>query len=257
MGDDDLEIYDTAEKGVKKTTKLTYSNMLLTWRKFTGLLPMSEELDEDSAIDLFRDASTRFARAYARKEDEMVFMRATGAGNLYPGVVKVSGTNQVVIDGDSIEDVKFDDLSKAIYGVPTPSASRGRFYFNRTIMGVLQRVKDTQGRYVLSPGPDGGVTGTIWGFPYELTEILPSLDQDSSSTAFIVFGDLSYVTLGERTDLRFEMFNTGTVQDPDDESADFNLLTQDGLALRAVKRMNSRVRLPGAFSVIRTGSAAS
>lgn len=255
LGDDDLEIFDTAEAGRKKSTKLSYQEKLLTFRKYAGILPMTDELGEDSAIDLWSDATRRFARAYAKKEDENVFIRQAGSGNLFPGVVHAPGVHEVIVDGDSIEDTVAEDLNKMIYAVPTASAANGRFYIHRTILGVIQRLRDGDERTAIwQPSPAQGMPPTIWGKPYTLVETLPSLDDDDGNVPFAIFGDLRYVTMGERTQLVMKMFDTGMVGDPDedDQGDDLNLLTQDMTALRAVKRMNSVVRFPEAFSVLKT-----
>jgi HK97 family phage major capsid protein len=139
--------------------------------------------------------------------------------------------------------------------------NRGRFFLHRELLGVIQRVKNaTTGEYVWKPSPATGAEPTIWGKPYTLVDVLPSLTDDDEDTPFMIFGDLNYVTLGMRTDLQIKVFDSGTVGDPEEDDQDantLNLLTQDLQAMRAVKRMNSRVRFPSAFSVIKTGVSGS
>lgn len=255
MGDDDLEIFDTAEAGHKSSTKMGYTQWVLNWRKFAGILPLTDELLEESAIDLWREASTRFARAYTKKEDELVFTETQGAGK-NPGIIHVAGTNY--IDISDINALSYDNLNAAIYGVPTESAANGKFFFNRQTLALLQTVKnETTGQYVWSENTAVGAQPTIWGKPYVLTEVLSGPDGDGND--YIVFGDLRYVTLGERTGLNIKIFDSGAVGDPDGDidGNDLNLLTQDMQAMRAVKRFNAKVRFPAAFSVIGTVADAS
>lgn len=249
LGDGDVTIYETAEAGRKKSTKLGYAPSVITLKKFAAIAPLTDELLEDSAISMWDDLTGRFARKYAQQADILVFT--------YPatGIVNLAGTAKITIDGGSIEDITFDDINKALYAVPTDSMKNGRFYFNRTILGVLQRIKDLQGRYILAVGPNGPATGTLWGMPYELTEVLPSLQEDAEETGFIVFGDLKYTTYIEKNGMVAKIFDTGTVADPDDnedETADMNLLTQDMQAMRVVKRMNAKTTIPAAYAVIQT-----
>lgn len=260
QGADDLQIYFTDEAGVKKSTKLGYAQKLLAWRKAAGILPITDELTEDSAIDLWNDATQRFARAFARTEDEMVFTQNTGSAPINPGILKVSGTKVITMVGASFEDVTYDDLSKMIWGVPTPSSENGRFFLHREILGVIQRIKDEEGRPIWQRAMADGTPATILGKPYELTEVLPDLADDAVDTKFVVFGDLRYVTLGERTGLNIKIFDAGIVGDPDEvdqEANTLNLVTQDMQAMRAVKRFNAIVRFPAAFSVLRTAASES
>src|SRR5690606_33451835 len=93
QGADDLEIFFTDEAGAKKSTKLGYAQKLLAWRKAAGILPITDELTEDSAVDLWNDATQRFARAFARVEDQLVFTQTSGSAPINPGILNVSGTN--------------------------------------------------------------------------------------------------------------------------------------------------------------------
>lgn len=253
-GDGDVVIYETSEAGRIKSTKGGYAPWVMTFKKFAAIAPLTEELIDDSAIDLWNDLTNRFARAYAKKEDELVFTHAT------VGIVNLAGVAAITIDGGSIEDIDFDVINRAIYSVPSESMKNGRFYFNRTILGVLQRIKDTQGRYILQIGPNGPATGTVWGLPYELCEILPALSDDAEETPFIVFGDLKNTVLGERTQLSAKVFDTGNVDDPDDGNDgddELNLLTQDIQVMRVIKRFNAKTVFEEAYAVISTGVSAS
>ena len=250
-GADDVVIYETAEAGVKKSTKTGYEPWEMTFRKFAAIAPITDELLEDSAVDVWNDLTNRFARAYAKKEDQLVFTDSTS------GIVNDTDVVEQVIDGDSIEDITFDDINKAIYAVPTPSMNNGRFYLNRTILGVIQRLKDNDGNYIWKNGPNGPLSGTIWNMPYSLVEILPSLVEDAEDTAFIIFGDLKNTLLGARNQMKAKIFDAGVVADPDDEEEDLNLVTQDMQAMRVVKRMNAKTLFGDAYCVIKTGTSTS
>lgn len=254
LGDDDLEIFDTAESGVKKSTKLTYKQVLLAWRKFAGILPITDELSEDSAIDLWNDATARFARAFSKKADELVFTNVASGGNTKNGITVESGTHEVDASG-GFDSITADNLYDMIYGVPTMSAEGGRFFLNREALGVLAVLKDKNDRPLWVDSYANGVPATIAGKPYTETLVLPTLSEEEAALPVIVFGDLKYVTLGMRTDLNIKIFDSGSVGDPEDEdqSDQINLLTQDVQAMRAVKRMNAVVRFPQAFSVLKLG----
>lgn len=259
MGDDDLEMDFTDEAGKIKSKRIAFTQKTLTLRKATGILPMTQELEDYSAVRLWNDAAQRFARAVAKKRDYLVFNETSAVSPKNKGVLHVSGTNGVTIDGDSIADLVHDDLIDALYGVPTQSALNGRWYFHRTIMGTIMKIKDDYGRSIWSPALADGTPSMVLGKPYTLVDLeLPSVSEDAAETPFIVFGDLKYVTVGETSGLRIEMFNNGIVGDPDEEDQDantLNLLTQDMRAMRGVKKINGIVRFPEAFSVISTGSA--
>lgn len=246
-GATDVEFQETGEGNAAGSQKINYLPYELTFRKFIAIVPVTEELLEDSAIDLWNDLTGRFARAAARKEDQLVFTDAT------TGILNTDGIAELEIGGDSFLDVTADDLNEMMYAVPTPSMDRGRFYMHRTMLGVVQRLKDLEGRYIWMPGVNGGAEPTIWNKPYSLTEALPGTDSDAAGTGFIVFGDLQNTDLGIRVPMTLKYFDAGVVGDPD-EGDDLNLVTQDMEAVRARIRMNAVHRHANAYSVLVTAS---
>ncbi|MFA5634107.1 MAG: phage major capsid protein [Candidatus Dojkabacteria bacterium] len=259
LGDDDLEVFDTDEAGVKQSTSISYEKISLLWRKFAGILPITDELEEESAIDLWNDAVNRFARAFSKKEDELVFTETSAVSPKNKGILSVSGTNVVTLIGDSFEDLTYDDIVDMVWGVPTQSSKNGRFWLNKDMLAVIQKIKDSEKRPIWQRAMADGTPSTILGKPYELVDVLPGIADDAPETAFMAFGDLKYVTLGERTGMSIQIFDSGIVGDPDEvtQGNDLNLITQDMKAMRAVKRMNAKVRFPAAFSVAKTAASAS
>lgn len=252
MGADDVVIFDTAESGKKKSTDLSYTEQTLLWRKFAAILPITDELTEDAAIDLWNDATQRFARAYSRREDQLVFTEAATGGNTKDGIVNVTGVNNVEVASPTA--TTFDDFVDMILGVPSMSGNTGQFYLNRTMLAIAMKLKDDENRPLWLPAIASAAPATILGRPYIETEVLAKIDEADPGVGIAVYGDLKYATLGERDTLKVEMFNTGIVGDPDEVDQDtntINLLTQDAQAMRVVKRMNAICRFPAAFSVLR------
>ena len=259
LGDDDLEVFDTDEAGTKTSTKNSYEKITLLWRKFAGILPITDELEEESAIDLWNDAVNRFARAFAKKEDQLVFTETSNVSPKNHGIMNVAGTNVVELSGDSMEDLSYDDIVDMVWGVPTPSSKNGRFWLNKDVLAIIQKIKDEEKRPIWQRAMADGTPSTILGKPYELVDVLPGIADDAADKKFMAFGDLKYVTLGERTGMNIQIFDSGIVGDPDEDPQgnDLNLITQDMKAMRAVKRMNAKVRFPAAFSVAKTSASAS
>lgn len=254
LGNTDLVMYDTAEGGVKKSSKNSYLPKTLLWRKFAGILPLTDELNEDSAVQLFNDAADRFARARSQRQDNLIFTEASNVSPKNHGILAVSGTHVETLTG-GMSTLSFDVLSKMQFGVPTPSAMNGQYWLHRELLGAVQRIKDSHGDPIWRPGMADGVPPTILGKPYQLVDVLPSLADDEEGLAFMAFGDLKYATLGIRKDLEIKIFDAGVVGDPDEvdqEANTLNLITQDIQVMRGVTRMNGVIRFPAAFSVAKT-----
>lgn len=240
-----VTMYEIGEGAVKPGTKMQFGQTTIALRKFAAIAALSDELVQDSPVNVYNELTIDFAREHSRWQDALTFTDPT------TGIFHTPGVNIVTV-GSSITSLTFDHLNQAIYNVPTPAMRNGKFYFEKTLLGVLQRIKDNYGRYIWAPGPNGIVDGTIWGYPYELTEAMPTIAQDGNNKAFIAFGDLSYGYLIMKRGLQLTTLLEGTVAGSDGST--INLAEQDMTALRAVSRMNFKLHMPAAFSVIGTGT---
>lgn len=253
-GGDDLELVKTSELGLKSKQEASYEQYNLTHLEYTGIVPVSDTLLEDSAIDLWADLTNRFARANAKRQDELVFTENDTDDDVY-GILNATGTAQISV-GSSIDAFDgtdgVDALNEMMYAVPSPSMANGRFYLHRTLLGRIQRMKDDDGRHIWQPGIDGGVSGTIWGMPYTLTEVMPSLTEVEEGDPFLIFGDLRNTIMSVRVPMQTQFFNTGVITDSDGDVL-LNLMQQDAQAIRARVRMNQVHVHPEAYSVLVAG----
>jgi HK97 family phage major capsid protein len=81
--DDGLVFYNTAEAGVKTAAKLSFSKNEVSLQKYAVIVPATDELTEDAAVDYWNLVTRELSRGYARKADEVVFTDATtGITNL-------------------------------------------------------------------------------------------------------------------------------------------------------------------------------
>lgn len=259
QGDVDVDVFFTDEAGRKQSSKNSYAEKLLAWRKVAGIMPMTDELEEDSAVDLWADATNRFARAIAKKEDELIFTMATGSAPINGGILTVANTAPVTLTGDSFHEITADKLIEMEFAVPTESAANGKYWMHRSIIPVIRYLKDSNGRYLWEQSLQAGTPATFNGKEVVPVEVMPQLSEDAINTPFLAFGDLKFATLGERTGMNMKIFDTGMVGDPDEETQgdDLNLLVQDMKAMRVVKRMNGIIRFPSAFSVLKTSNSGS
>lgn len=250
-GGDDLQLVKTSELGVKSKQETNYEHFTLAHLEYTGIVPVSDTLLEDSAIDLWSDLTNRFARANAMRQDQLVFTENDTDDDVY-GILNATGTAQVSVSSLTEDVAIADALNEMMYEVPTPSMSNGRFYLHRSLLGLIQRLKDSSNRYIWQPGIDGGASGTIWGMPYSLTEVLPSINEIEDGDPFLIFGDLRNTILSVRVPMQTQFFNTGVITDSTGNVL-LNLMQQDAQAIRARVRMNQVHVHPEAYSVLVLG----
>jgi HK97 family phage major capsid protein len=239
-----VSLYETGEGEAKTTTKMTIASDTITLRKFAGIAPFTDELDEDSAISLYDELVTDFALARNQKADELVFTDAT------TGVVNVAGVKTVSV-GSNVNEFTFDDMADMISSVSRAARRGAKFYISGAVESALRKQKALagDGNYFWAPVTEGA-PGRIMGYPYEVIDVLP-LD-NAANEAYAVFGNLQWITLVVKRGLDLTLLTEGTVSDGD--GGTINLAQQDMKALRAVTRMNARVQLPAAFCVAGTGT---
>lgn len=235
-----VKAYLIGEKGVKKTSSPSFGLVTLTARKVAGLCPTTDELLEDSAIDVYNLLVMLFAEAFAEKEDDLLF---NGISPIV-GILNKAGVNSVDLSGTSITKITADNLLDMTNAVKAFSEKNGKFYLNRTVLNLLRKLKSTTKQYIFQE-PTASAPGTIWGYPYERAEALPGVADDAENKKFLAFGDLKYVLLGDRKKMSVDIFKEGVV-------GDVNLITQDMQAIRVVERLDIEVAIPGAFAVGKT-----
>jgi HK97 family phage major capsid protein len=242
--DSGVEFYETAEAGNITGTKLDLSQNSVKLRKFMANAPYTSEIEEDSAVDFYNELVDSFARARAKKIDQLVF---TDDHASYPGLFKKSGTIVEPV-GTAATDITWDDLLNAEFAVPSEARVNGKHYMHRSIWNALLQNKDDYGRYQFNPSL---TTSTPWGTPVILCDVLPSTSQVDTNDPFAVYGDLKRVKVYVKRGMTLDLLREGTVNDADGTSV--NLALQDMKALRARMRAVALIKFPNAFDILGTG----
>lgn len=247
-GTNEVSFTKTGEAVAQNAVKLTYGAATAVLDKYIATLIMTSEIVEDSAVNLFQDATNEIARARAKLFDELVFTDST-YGLLTPAIGEAYKTVTV---GTAITDFDADDAMNAQYAVKSSARRNGRFFMHPTVWNKLRQQKAaTTGEYLFG-GPGQAVAPNIDGIPVELVDVLPAVGQISANKAFALYGDLSRVQIHVKRLLETKVFDSGVVKDAG--GSDINLITQDSWAMRATLRAVPQTRFAGAFAVLGTGT---
>lgn len=252
-GTNEISFTSTSEATAVNAQKLTYAATTATLVKYIATLPVTSELVEDSAVNIWNDISTEVARARAKLFDQLVFTDST-YGLLYAPDSGESWKTQTV--GSAVTDLDFDDLMNAKYKVVGSIRRRGKFYMHPTVWNYLRQKKAGDGTnssaVYYAGSPLEGVTPSVDGSNVELVDVMPAYGEITANEPFAVFGDLSRVMLHVKRQLEMKTFDAGVVKDAG--GSDFNLITQDAYAMRATLRCVPQTNFPAAFTVIGTGT---
>lgn len=247
-GTNEVSFTSTNEATAVNAQKLTYGAATAALKKYIATLVMTSEIVEDSAINIFQDATEQIAQARAKLFDQLVFTDAT-YGLLTPALADAYKTQTV---GSAITDFDADDAMNARYKVASSARGNGRYFMHPSVWNKLRQTKEaTTGGYLF--GAVGqSVTPTIDGVPVELVDVMPEYGTIGANKAFAVYGDLSRVKIHVKRLLETKVFDSGVVKDAG--GSDINLITQDSWAMRATLRCVPQTRFDGAFAIIGTGT---
>lgn len=254
--DSGLTFYSTAEAGVKTGAKLAFAKNEVSLQKYAVIVPATDELTDDAAIDYWNLVTRELTRAYAKKADEVVFTDASTGITNQTGVIteNVSGAGTTVAWTDLLDtEAKLeDDIDTSNY----------KWFMRKETWYRLVETRGTTNDNFLA-GSLNTATGwvgninqptTPWGTPVVFTRVLPTSNSVSANDAFAVYGDLSNYLLYNKRGMALKMLTEATVVDS--EGSNLNLATQDASAMRAVIRLLGI--LPkgnrGKFGVLGTGT---
>jgi HK97 family phage major capsid protein len=217
----------------------TFESVLLVAKKVMVLTTVSNELNEDSFVNLADDIAGEVAYAFALKEDECGFI---GDGSsTYGGITGVAtavaagsaGVNY--FDGalTTSADITLADVNATMALLPAFADSpNAKFYMHKsTWHGGFEKVAaaagGTSGREI-QEGYRG--TPTFFGYPVEFSQVMQSGTYDANS-AVALFGDLSMAaSFGDRRSTEVQISDSA-----------LNAFEQDELAIRGTERFDINV----------------
>ena len=248
--DSGLAFYATAEAGVKTGAKLSFTKQLVDLQKYAVIVPSTDELTDDAAIDYWNLVTKELTRAYAKKADEVVFTDSTS------GIIHTTGVITEPTSGGGTT-IAWDDLLSAEGNTEDDQDNSGAKWYMRkeTYFRLVATKASGSGEYLWEgflPNPNSPTTP--WGTPIVFTRVLPKSVEVGNNAAFAVYGDLSNYVLYNKKGMDLTVLKEATVVDA--SGSDFNLATQDGTAMRAVIRMLGKLPKGNAskFVILGTGT---
>lgn len=243
----------TDEGAAKTSTQPKFSVVTQTLKKLAAITPFTEEILEDSAINLTALVAELFAEAVAKEEDIQFF---SGTGSPWTGVLNNSNVNKVDQALGDATQLTADDLLDMIDKTPSGALNGSKFYMHRTVLSVIRKLKDDNGAYIYQ-NPGQGLPATIWEYPVETSDAFPALADVSEGDQYVLFGNLKQsCVFGDKQQLRVKLLTEATISDTDG-STSINLAEQDMVALRIVERVGFVVALPTALTVLEASATVS
>ena len=156
---------------------------LKTYTYRTPIIPVSQELLQDSAFNLDALLSTLLAESFARGINADL-TNGTGTG-------KPTGVVNAAVDSGAkpaAASITLDNIIDLIKSVNSAYARNGKFMFNRNTLWELAKIKDQSGRYIWHESTRDGSPATLFGKEYILNDDIADIGAGNTS---VLFGDFS------------------------------------------------------------------
>lgn len=207
--------------------------------KVGTIIKVSEELLNDSAFPLEPYFKSEFTRRIGAKEEEAFII---GDGNKKPtGLLNATGGAQVGVTASSNSAITADELIDLNYSLAAPYRKNAVWVLHPDTVRLIRKLKDSTGQYLWQPGLREGECDTLLGKKLFTSIYVPTIAAGAKS---ILFGDLSYYWIGDRSGITFKRLN--------ERYADYGQV-----GFLASKRVDGKLVLPEAVKVLQMkGTAA-
>jgi len=225
------------DTGLKQTTELGWKNKFLNVEELAVIVPVPQNVVDDSDFDIWAEARPKVAEAIDRALDAAIFF-GDGAPSSFPTNVQDAATaagNAVTVGTTPVaEGGFFGDLDAALETVENDGFSPDGWAFDRKAKGRFRRARNSQGDRIDRDRINAGFTD-LDGSPVVYT-------MDGLWNGALGFtGDFGrQFVLGLRKDVTYEVFREGVIQDQTGAIV-YNLLQQDMIALRVTFRAGWQV----------------
>ena len=221
---------ETSNNGRKKITKMAWDKVYINIAELAVIVPIKENLLNDTSIDLWAEIKPRVVEAFARKIDDAMFFGTDKPTEWRKGLVPS------VIEAGAEVDETNNGLYSDINDVMTKVEESGY-----EVNGILGGV-GLKGKFRM-------MTDTT-GQPLNTTEIgsIKRYYMDNGvwdkSKSTLVAGDFKQAVYQIRQDVTYKVLTEAVIQDPSDQSILYNLAQDDMVALRVTMRLGWAIPNP-------------
>lgn len=233
---------------------MTFQQVNLVAKKLMVLTTISNELNEDSLINLGDSVAGEIAYAFAKKEDECVFLGDStstygGIEGVIQSLFNVSSNAGVFTAGGSEADVAtltLANLNSTMAALPAYADSpNAKWFMHKSVYAAyVERLMIAAGGNNNQNIHDGTPRAQLMGYPVEFTQVMPNQStlaggaSDTTLRCAALFGDLAMASsFGDRRS------NTISFSD-----SALNAFEQDEIVVRGTERFDFNCHSPGTSS---------
>jgi HK97 family phage major capsid protein len=234
----------TEEGAQKPVVNYTFGVTTFTIKKYSFIIPFTDELLEDSSSDLEAYLRQNIGEYYGILLDNILFRGDTQISGLYGLNTTFQPTS-----GTGFSSVEVDDLINAVGLLRTVDLKGAEWYMAPSVWAHLHTKKDEQGRYLLSEYDIKNKT--LLGIPVTLTDSAYAMSETGADKPFITLGNLKKVYMAMRAGMTMSRSNEASFNDGNTQRSAF----QDNLTLFRTE-MRFDLQAPFASRIVQIKTAA-
>ena len=181
----------TAEEAAYTESDAAFGQVVLGAHKLGTIIKVSEELLQDSFFDVASYLATNFGKRFGLAEEAAI---VSGSGTGQPtGLDASAGTG---ITAASATAITGDELIDVYHDLGRPYRKNAAWVMNDSTVKLVRKLKDSQGQYLWQPSLQAGQPDMLLGRPVIASDAMSAA---ASTNVSVLFGDLSYYTIAERS----------------------------------------------------------
>ena len=221
---------ETTDNGRKNITKIAWDKKFINIAELAVIVPIKENLLNDSSIDIWATVRPRVEEAFAKKIDNAMFFGVDKPTDWRAGLVP-----SITAVGAEVEETAnglYSDINDAMVKVEESGYNVNGILGGTGLKGKFRMMLDTTGQ-PLNTTEIGSVR----------REFMDNGVWDKTKSTLIV-GDFTQAVYAIRQDITYKVLTEAVIQDPSDGSILYNLAQDDMVALRVVMRLGWEIPNP-------------
>jgi len=171
-----------------------------------GFIPWFDEFEEDVFVDLGSMFMDEFAETYALEFDKQCLLANASP---FTGAFHAPDIKTKTISGAAATALSYKDLRDAVLMVPAEERKDCRWFFHESVLAHVSGIVDANGRPIWR-GPADGKPGTVDGYSYTESHILPQMGDITTNQAFAIFMNPKRIIHGNRKHIEIKRFDGTT-----------------------------------------------
>jgi len=221
---------ETSNNGRKNITKLAWDKKYINIAELAVIVPIKENLLNDSSIDIWATVRPRVEEAFAKKIDNAMFFGVDKPTDWRAGLVPSIST--VGAEVTETSNGLYSDINDAMVKVEESGYNVNGILGGTGLKGKFRMMLDTTGQ-PLNTTEIGSIR----------REFMDNGVWDKTKSTLVV-GDFSQAVYAIRQDITYKVLTEAVIQDPSDGSILYNLAQDDMVALRVVMRLGWEIPNP-------------